>query len=69
LYGRTSDTAKEWFKVGEWKKLPNEVGGTETTLPQDVESDMNKLNDWYHSFSKIEFEHIVECGVSTLLLL
>ena len=60
LKSSTFDTTKDWFNVGEWKKLPNEVGGTETTLPQDVETDMNKLNDWYHSLSKIEFEHIVE---------
>jgi len=56
----TSDATKEWFNVGEWKKLPNEVGGTETTLPQHVESDMNKLNEWYNSISKIKFEDIVE---------
>jgi Fic family protein len=55
----TSDAAKDWFKVGEWKKLPNEVGGTETTLPQNVETDMNELNDWYHSLPEIELEHIV----------
>jgi Fic family protein len=56
----TSDAAKEWFKVGEWKKLPNEVGGTETTLPQNVENDMNKLNEWYNSIPEIVFENIVE---------
>ncbi|MBB4037456.1 Fic family protein [Dysgonomonas hofstadii] len=56
----TSDATKEWFRVGDWKKLPNEVGGTETTLPQHVEADMNKLNDWYHAICEISFEHIVE---------
>ena len=56
----TSDAAKEWFKVGEWKKLPNEVGGTETSLPQNVENDMNKLNDWYNSLTETTFETIVE---------
>ena len=56
----TSDAAKEWFMVGEWKSLPNEVGGTNTTLPQNVESDMDKLNDWYNSLSEIVFENIVE---------
>ena len=56
----TSDAAKEWFKVGEWKKLPNEVSGTETTLPQNVETDMNQLNQWYHSMTEITFENIVE---------
>ena len=56
----TSDAAKEWFKIGDWKKLPNEVGGTETSLPQNVETDMNKLNEWYHSLPEISFENIVE---------
>ena len=56
----TSDATKEWFKVGQWKNLPNEVGGTETTLPQNVETEMNKLNDWYQAISKMELENIVE---------
>lgn len=55
----TSDATKEWFRV-DWKKLANEVGGTETTLPQYVEADMNKLNDWYHAIGEISFENIVE---------
>ena len=59
--------------VGEWKKLPNEVGGVATTLPRNVENDMNKLNNWYHSairhcgldpqsteYGKAFFENIVE---------
>jgi Fic family protein len=56
----TSDAAKTWFRVGDWKKLPNEVGGVQTALPQDVETEMKKLSDWYNSISKITFEHIVE---------
>ena len=36
----TSDAIKEWFIVGGWKILPNEVGGTQTTLPQDIEKEM-----------------------------
>jgi Fic family protein len=56
----TSDAVKKWFQVGEWKKLPNEVGGRATTLPQNVENDMNKLNDCYRSFPQIAFENIVE---------
>jgi len=56
----TSDATKAWFQIGEWKKLPNEVGGTATTLPQNVETEMNKLNKWYHSMPEIVFENIVE---------
>ena len=33
----TSDSRKDWFRVGEYKKLPNEVGGGEdTALPENV---------------------------------
>jgi len=60
LKSSTSDATKEWFKIGEWKKLPNEVGGAATSLPQNVETDMNKLHEWYHSLPIIEFENIVE---------
>jgi len=56
----TSDAAKKWFKVGEWKTRPNEVGGIETSLPQNVETDMSQLNSWYNSLSEIMFEHIVD---------
>lgn len=38
----TSDERKKWFNVGEYKKLPNEVGGNKTTEPQQVSSNMKK---------------------------
>jgi len=56
----TADAMEKWFNVGEWKKLPNEVGGMKTTLPKDVEKEMEKLNDWYHSLPQIVFENIIE---------
>jgi Fic family protein len=56
----TSDASKAWFRVGDWKKTPNEVGGVQTTLPQDVEAAMNQLNDWYNSLSGISLASIVE---------
>ncbi|MGB4654390.1 MAG: Fic family protein [Bacteroidales bacterium] len=60
LKSGTADATKPWFNVGDWKKLANEVGGTETTLPQDVDSDMKKLNDWYSKQQIVDFETIVE---------
>ena len=36
----TSDSRKEWFVVGNYKKLANEVGGLKTTDPQNGERDM-----------------------------
>ena len=32
----TSDSRKDWFAVGEYKRLPNEVGGMQTSLPEEV---------------------------------
>ncbi|GAB6010638.1 Fic family protein [Viscerimonas tarda] len=55
----TSDASKPWFKVGDWKKLPNEVSGIETTLPQNVEREITELTDWYNSHAEITFENIV----------
>lgn len=56
----TSDAAKPWFALGNWKNLPNEVGGSETTLPQGVEKEMNALNIWYNALPQKTMELIVE---------
>ena len=39
----SSDERKEWFKVGEYKKLPNEVGGNDTSAPENVSRDIKAL--------------------------
>ena len=38
--GTLTDSEKEWFNVGEYKKRKNFVGNITTTLPKDVEKDM-----------------------------
>lgn len=38
----TSDSRKDWFAVGEYKKLPNEVGGRSTTPPEQVAEKMRE---------------------------
>ena len=55
----TFDVAQGRFQAGEWKALPNEVGGIETALPQNVEVEMNALAAWYHH-EPVTFERIVE---------
>ena len=45
----TQDTSKNWFSVGDYKKFPNEVGGNETTLPENVHTDIRKLLKSYNS--------------------
>lgn len=43
LKSGTSDSRKEWFAVGDYKKLPNEVGGNETAGPEEVTEKMKML--------------------------
>ncbi len=56
----TSDSRKDWFNIGEYKKLSNEVGGLKTTEPKNVEKDMKKLLEWYKSLNKITINEIIE---------
>ena len=56
----TSDSKKEWFNVGEYKQKANEVGNIKTTLPKNVQRDMNKLIEWYNSLEKVKIEDIIE---------
>ncbi|MDD4376231.1 MAG: Fic family protein [Clostridia bacterium] len=56
----TSDERKDWFNVGEYKKLANEVGGIETTKPGDVSKEMQLLLEWYHNLDKVSLEDIIE---------
>ncbi len=56
----TSDSRKDWFNIGEYKKLANEVGGLKTTEPKNVERDMKKLLEWYESLKEITINEIIE---------
>ena len=56
----TSDSRKEWFNVGKYKKLPNEAGNMKTTEPKNVERDMSKLIEWYNSLGKVTIKEIIE---------
>ena len=53
LKSGTSDSRKDWFAVGEYKRLPNEVGGQDTVLPEEVSAKMRKLLDEYNSTKDI----------------
>lgn len=56
----TSDSKKDWFTVGEYKKLANEVGELKTSSPKNVEKDMQKLLDWYNSLKEVTIKEIIE---------
>lgn len=60
----TSDSRKDWFAVGEYKKIPNEVGGCDTALPEEVADKMSKLLADYNAKSNITFDDIVEFHVA-----
>ena len=60
LKSGTSDSRKKWFAVGEYKRLPNEVGGNETAAPEVVDREMKALLKWYNSIKKKSFEDIVD---------
>ena len=60
LKSGTSDSGKEWFAVGEYKRLPNEVGGNETTAPEDVRQAMQALLKEYNSKKEKSLEDIID---------
>ena len=59
LKNGTSDSRKDWFAVGEYKKLPNEMGGTETTQPEQVSEKMKQLLKQYNFTAKKTLEEII----------
>ena len=60
LKNGTSDSRLDWFKVGDYKVLPNEVGGKETIAPKKVSSEVKKLISWYSAKEVIGFDDILE---------
>ena len=60
LKSGTSDSRKSWFAVGEYKRVPNEVGGGETTKPEDVHKEMRKLLQQYNTEKEKTLEEIIE---------
>lgn len=63
LKNGTSDSRKDWFAVGNYKKLPNEVGGMETALPEEVANKMKKLLSEYNNKEEKNFEDILDFHV------
>ena len=60
LKSGTSDSRKDWFTVGDYKRLPNEVGGNETTAPEDVHREIKALLKEYNGKKKKSFEDIID---------
>ena len=60
LKSGTSDSCKNWFAVGNYKRLPNEVGGIETCLPENDHPQMKSLLKEYNSKKQKTFEDIID---------
>ncbi|MBR6679692.1 MAG: Fic family protein [Clostridia bacterium] len=60
LKNGTSDSRMTWFAVGDYKRLPNEVGGIDTTLPENVASEMKALLSSYNAKKEKTFEEILD---------
>ena len=59
----TSDSRKDWFAVGEYKRLPNEVGGMQTSLPEEVADRMKALLSDYNAVPKKTLDDILDFHV------
>ncbi len=60
LKSETSDSRNKWFVVGDYKKLPNEVGGLPTTKPENVKDEIKTLIDWYNNIETKTLNDIIE---------
>ena len=56
----TTDSKKQWFAVGDYKRLPNEVGGNETTPPEKVHREIKALLREYNSKKTRTLEDIID---------
>lgn len=63
LKSGTSDSRQDWFAVGEYKKLPNEVGGQETAAPEDVENRMRALLNAYNAKTRKTLRDLLDFHV------
>lgn len=63
LKNGTSDSRKDRFAVGEYKKIPNEVGGMDTALPEEVADKMKTLLKEYNVIKEKTLEDILDFHV------
>ncbi len=63
LKTNTSDSQKDWFAVGEYKRLANEVGGEETTKPEEVHKRMKALVDEVNALKQATLDDILNFHV------
>lgn len=59
----TADASREWFNVGDYKALPNEVAGRKTCPPELVGEKVADLLKAYNPRARHSFEEIIEFHV------
>ena len=64
LKSGTQNSFQDWFAVGDYKKVPNEVGGMAATAPEEMEEAMGALLERYHPRTKKTLEEIVAFHVA-----
>lgn len=63
LKTNTSDSQRDWFAVGEYKRLANEVGGEETAQPAEVHKRMKAIITEYNSQQQATLDDILNFHV------
>ena len=63
LKSNTTDSLKDWFSVGEYKQLTNEVGGMDTTSPGEVRKRMKALVAEYNALRHVTFDDVLDFHV------
>ncbi len=64
LKNGTEDSRKPWFALGEYKKMPNEVGGMETVLPEDVHQQIQVLLKSYNTIETKTLDDLLQFHVT-----
>lgn len=64
LKSGTSDSRKDWFAVGKYKKMPNEVGGQSTTPPEQVAQEIRSLLATYNKDKHKTLRELIEFHVA-----
>lgn len=60
LKNGTTDSRQDWYAVGNYKKLPNEVGGKDTTAPEDVDEQMKIFLSRYNAIENKTFDDLLD---------
>lgn len=63
LKSGTSDSRKSWFAVGDYKRLPNEVGGERTCEPERVRESLARQIDAYNAREQHTLHDILDFHV------